>query len=350
MSGLTLTNLMNVEILSTGTGFPSGGKWVSNEDIHELIYGSNWHTKMVEKKLDPSYYERELGFKNRYWVHTPGAPIVHDELTSADLMIAAANDAISKAGISKSEIDFVITVTITSPRYSTSMGAFVAGALEIQAPAMEMKSGCASNIFSITLAAQLIQSGARNVLIACGETNSKILKMNANMPYAGGDAGSAIILSKSKSSKKGLLAAYLNTDGAYSGFMGVPGLMPPNQKDLDEGNYLLGYSDGAEEFLNHAWSTTPNILYKSAGIKPSDIDCFIPHQVHLKRTISASKDADIPFDKTINIVKDIANCGSATLLLAIDNARNNNKLKPGETTLIVAAGGGISWGGIILKS
>jgi 3-oxoacyl-[acyl-carrier-protein] synthase III len=350
MSGLVLKNLMYVEILSTGTAFPSEGKWVSNEHIHELIYGSNWMSKMIDKNLDPSYYERELGFKNRFWVHTPGDPIIHGELTSADLMIAAAKDAIAKAGISKDEIDFVITVTITSPRYSTSMGAFVAGALEIKAPAMEMKSGCASNVFSITLAAQLIQGGARNVLITCGETNTKILKLNANMPYAGGDAGSAIILSRSNSSEKGIIASYLNTDGAYSGHMGVPGLMPPNQKDLDDGNYFLSYSDGAEEFLNHAWNTTPEILYKHSGIKSSDIDCFIPHQVHKKRTILASKAADVSMEKTIHIIENYANCGSSTLLLAIDSAKKNNYLKHGHTSLIVAAGGGISWGGIILKS
>ncbi len=175
MNGLTLKNLMNVEISGSGTAFPEkGGRWVTNEDIHAMLYGDNWQVKMAEKKLAPEYYEDELGFSKRYWVHTPGSPIQHNELTSAYLMTAAAKNAIADSGISKDEIDFIITVTITSPRYSTSMGAYVTGIMGIRAPAMEMKSGCASNIFSITLAAQLIQSGARNVLIACGETNTKI--------------------------------------------------------------------------------------------------------------------------------------------------------------------------------
>ena len=265
-------------------------------------------------------------------------------------MTDAAENAIQDSGIKKEEIDFVIGVTITSPGYSTSMGPYISGRLGIQAPSMEMKSGCASNIFSITLAAQLIQNGARNVLIACGETNTKILKMNSRMAYAGGDAGAAIILSKTDESNKGILAAYLNSNGSFSGHMGVPGLMPPNQKDLDEEKYYLEYSDAAEEFLNHAWATTPGILYEAANIEASDIDCFIPHQVHKKRTDFAAKAAKIPLEKTINIIDKYANCGSATLLLALDHAKKQGHLAENKNLLMVAAGGGISWGGLILKT
>ena len=351
MSGLTVNNLLNVEITGTGTAFPEkGGRWVTNDDIHFMLYGDNWKDKMAAKKLSPDYYENELGFKKRYWVHTPGTPIQHNELTSAYLMIAAAKNAIADSGISIDEIDFVITVTITSPRYSTSMGAYVTGIMGIRAPAMEMKSGCASNIFSLTLAAQLIQSGARNVLIACGETNTKILKMTAPMPYAGGDAGAAVIVSKSKSPNKGIIAAYLNTDGAYSSYMGVPGLMPPNKKDLEEGNYTLTYSDGADDFLNHAWSMTPEVLYKASGLTGKDMGCFIPHQVLKKRTIFARDAAGISKEKTIDILGNYANCGSATLLLALDHAKKNNYIQEDQLSLLVAVGGGISWGGIILKT
>ena len=350
MTGLTLRNIMNIAVTGTGTAFPQAGKWVCNEEIHALIFGDDWHAKMASKKLDPNYYENELGFKKRFWVHTPGAPIFHDELTSADLMIDAANNAIKDAGISKDEIDFVIAVTITSPRYSTSMGPFISGKLGINAPAMEMKAGCASNIFSMVLAAQMIQSGARNVLIACGETNTKIIKMNSRMAYAGGDAGSAVIVSKNKSSNKGIASAYLNSDGSFSGHMGVPGLMPPNQKDIDEENYILQYSDAAEEFLNHAWSVTPGILYDTAGINASAIDCLVPHQVHKKRTVFASEAAKVPMEKTIDIVGEYANCGSATLLLALDHAKKNKQLEEDKTVMLLAAGGGISWGGLILQT
>lgn len=350
MQGLVIKNLMNVEISGSGVGFPEEGRWINNEDIHALIFGEEWENKMTAQKLNPCYYQDELGFKKRFWVHTPGTPVVHNELTSADLMIEAANHAFANCDVTREEIDFVIAVTITSPRYSGSMGAFISRTLGIKAPAIEMKSGCASNLFSLTLAAQLIQNGARHVLIACGETNTKILKMKSKMAYAVGDAGSAVIVSKSSSNKKGIVAAYLNTDGAYSGHIGVPGLMPPNQKDIDDENYFLTYSDAAEEFLDSAWSITPGILYKNAGVNASDVDCLIPHQVHKKRILFASEAAAIPMNKTVNIIEEYANCGSATLLLALDHAKKHNYLGEDKTALLVAAGGGISWGGIILRT
>ncbi|MEO8711567.1 MAG: 3-oxoacyl-ACP synthase III family protein [Parafilimonas sp.] len=348
--GLTIKNIMHVEVSGSGIAFSAGGKWISNNDIHALIFGDDWQQKMIDKKLDPSYYEKETGFKNRFWVHAPGTVIKHDELTSADLMIEAANNAIKNSSISKNEIDFVIAVTITSPRYSTSMGAYIAGKLGINAPAIEMKSGCASNIFSIVMAAQLIQSGARNVLIACGETNSKILQPGTNMLYAGGDAGAAIIVSKSTDAGKGIVAAYLNTDGSFSGHMGVPGLMPPNEEDIINKNYFLTYSNAAESFLDEAWQQTPAVLYKAAGYNSSDIDCLIPHQVLKKRTQFISNASGIDINKTVDILADYANCGSASLLLALDHARKDDQLKKDNTAMLVAAGGGVSWGGIILKT
>jgi 3-oxoacyl-[acyl-carrier-protein] synthase III len=349
-SGLTLKNLMHIKISGSGVAFPGTGKWITNEDIHALIFGNSWQQKMADKKLDPCYYEKELGFKKRFWVHTPGDAITHDELTSADLMIEAANNAIAGSSISKNEIDFVIAVTITSPRYATSMGAYVAGKLNIQAPAMEMKSGCASNIFSMVLAAQLIQNGARNVLITCGETNSKILQPGTNMLYAGGDAGSAVIISKSNNAAKGILAAYMNTEGSFSGHMGVPGLMPPSEAEIINRKYFLTYSNAAESFLDEAWAQTPSVLYKTSACSSADIDCLIPHQVLKNRTRFISNASGICMNKTVDILADYANCGSASLLLALHYARQNQQLQPGQMAMLVAAGGGVSWGGLIIKT
>src|SRR5205809_4798685 len=104
--GLSLKNLMHIEIPGTGVAFPRNGKWITNEDIHALLFGYGWQQKMADKKLDACYYEKELGFKKRFWVHTPGTAISHNELTSADLMIEAADNAITSSGIAKNEIDF----------------------------------------------------------------------------------------------------------------------------------------------------------------------------------------------------------------------------------------------------
>jgi 3-oxoacyl-[acyl-carrier-protein] synthase III len=349
MQGLILKNLMHTEITGTGVAFPDQGKWIRNEDIHALLYGEDWADKMLEKNINPCYPQEELGFKKRFWVHTPGTDITHNELTSADLMIAASKEAIKNSGIVKDNIDFVIAVTITSPRYTTSMGAFISKSLGIKSPAIEMKCGCAANIFSLTFAAQLIQNGARNVLIACGETNTKILKMNPKTVYAGGDEGSAVVVSRA-SRKKGIVTAYLNTDGDYCNYMGVPGLMPPNQKDLDEKNYDLMYSPRAEKFLDQVWSITPEVLYTESKLNADDIDCLIPHQVNKKRISFISEAAKVPMSKTINVIEEFANCGSATLLLALDRAYKSGQLQEEKIALLAAAGGGISWGGIILRT
>ena len=55
--------------------------------------------------------------------------------------------------------------------------------------------------------------------------------------------------------------------------MGVKGLLPPNNFDMEQQNYFLSYSDTAEKFLDDAWSSTPEILYRPSGLSSSDIVC-----------------------------------------------------------------------------
>ncbi len=132
--------------------------------------------------------------------------------------------------------------------------------------------------------------------------------------------------------------------------MGVPGLLPPNQFDIDNENYFMEYNDSTEEFLNKAWTETPGILYKAAGISFREIDSFVPHQVNKKRTEYAAAAANISLEKTIHIIDKIANCASAGVLLALDDARKNHDCAKDKMLMLIAAGGGISWGGLIIKT
>jgi len=97
--------------------------------------------------------------------------------------------------------------------------------------------------------------------------------------------------------------------------------MPPNEEDIINKNYFLTYSNAAEHFLDEAWQQTPAVLYKAAECNAADIDCLIPHQVLKKRTEFISHAANISMSQTVDILADYANCGSASLLLALHHAK-----------------------------
>ncbi|MCC6841139.1 MAG: ketoacyl-ACP synthase III [Flavobacteriales bacterium] len=338
-----------VRVSGCAVGFPAAGRWLENDEVHALRFGRDWPSEMARQGADPAYYEAKLGVRRRYWAHTPGQPNTAGSLTALDLMEAAAVPAMERAGVAPGELDAVIAVTITSPYYTTAVSAHLAHRLGVQAPAFDMRSGCASGIFAMVVAAQLVQGGARHVLIAAGDTNSKILDPGNNTVYAGGDAGAAVVLSRAEAGA-GMLAHYLDTDGSWAGHTGVPGLLPPTRAEVEQQRYTMQWrDDGKEAVLDQAWALVPETLYQRSGIQAGDIGCYVPHQAAKRQLDLAAKVAGIPTERTVNVLAEYANCGPATLFLALERALAEGRIKPGDRYMLAAAGGGLSWGGIILQ-
>ncbi|MGV9011384.1 MAG: 3-oxoacyl-ACP synthase III family protein [Flavobacteriales bacterium] len=344
-----LGRVLPVRIAGCGIGFPAGGRWVLNDEIHALRHGADWQRVMNEKGADPGYYEANLGFRRRYWVQTPGEENAHGKLTSMDLMSVASEQALERAGKQVSEIDALIAVTITSPFYTTAVAARLAQQLGVQAPSFDLRTGCATGIFALVIAAQLIEGGARNVLIAAGDTTSKVLNPTNNTAYAGGDAGAAVVVSRSGSSA-GMLAHYIDTDGTFSGHTGVPGLLPPTIADIEAKRYYLEYRDeGKDAELDRAWKRIPDELYKRSGLTAKDITCYVPHQAAKRQLELASREAGIPDGRTVQVLGEYGNCGPATIFLALERAMMEQRINTGDRYMLAAAGGGLSWGGVIMQ-
>ncbi len=347
--GLKLQDLMGMKILSTGSAFPSPGRFVSNSEIHEMRFGKSWQEVFKAKNYNIDFIETELGYQDRYWTHTPGTPITSNELNSADLMEKAAKIAIEKSNLDTKEIGIFIAVTVTSPRYTNSMGTYVAGKLGLRCPSFEIKTGCASSIYALILAAQFINSGTKHVLIASGETPSKVTGTDTNLLYAVGDGGAAVILSKTEDIKKGIQTAFLGSEGTYSGTMGTPGLLPPNQEDLDNDAYFMQMGKESTAFIEEMWQVLPNILYQNSGLNENDIGLLIPHQVNKKLFNLVGDAAGISEEKRINLISKYGNCGSASILIALDHGMENKIIKNNTSLMLVAVGGGVSYGGLILN-
>jgi 3-oxoacyl-[acyl-carrier-protein] synthase III len=334
----------NAGIKGTGSGFPTDqGRWVSNEDIHLLKYGSDWKNRIAP------YDKTKYGFQRRFWVHTPGTKANKNSATSLDLMFAAATNAIEDSGISKDEIDLVITFTTTSPKYTSSTATALTGILGIKCAAFEIKSGCSSAVYALSIAYQLISMGARNVLIVGGETLSKVTSLNSPFLYAAGDGAGALILGKMNESCSGLEAVYLDSDGSYNESMGVPGILPPTIEALQNDEYFLNIDSGIYEFIKELWRDVPRKMIEISEIDQESIDYFIPNQVNRELIGIGGLSAGISEDRIADYIEDYANCGASGLLIALDRLLKENKVKSGDRLLLCAIGGGIAWAGMILR-
>ncbi len=327
---------------------PDLGRFVENEEIHSLLYGDDWPAKMRGKGLDPDHPHTAHGFQTRFWTHTPGDKISRNETTSADLMEAAAKEALHNSHCEAGDIDLFITATTTSPFYTSSTAAVVGGRLGLRCAAFEMKSGCASSVFALAAAYRFIDGGADRVLIACGETLTKVTPRKSPLVYAASDGGAAVVIGRVDNNSRGLTASVLNTDGSLSSLIGVPGYLPPVLEDMDSGAYELKQSGEIEDFTRAKWTDAPKQLLEISSLRPDQIDAYIPHQVNRPMIEYSAVESGFTREKLVDRVSKYGNCGCISILLAMQDALNSGKIRPESRVMLNAVGGGISWGGLLI--
>ena len=347
--GLYLNPITGVGILGTASAFPTElGEWVANDDVHRALYGADWRATMAQRNLDPAYPEKKHGFVRRYRVSQVGSSNAESTATSADLMEAAARDALHNAGVAGEEIDLFIAVTTTSPRYTTSLGALVGGRLGLHCASFELKAGCSSNLYALALAYQLIAGGARRVLIAGGETLSRITPPEAPLAYATGDAGAAVVLGRVDDPARGLCAAYLNSDGSYAHAMGTPGTLPPRLDSPGAGDFYLGMSSEVNAPVQERWLNVGRWLQAEAARRARPIRAFVAHQPSVPLVRAAADAAGVSERALVETVRMYGNCGSVSVLIALHAARGDGRAAPGENVMFAAVGGGLAWGGLLV--
>lgn len=347
-SGVRSTSqIRDVGIIATGTAFPEGlGRWIRNEDIHALKYGPDWGAYFANAGYDPDYPKTHGGFSRRYWVQLPGAASDEREVTSVDLMEVAVRKALDQSPLTEDDIDLLIAFSTTSPRYSSSIATLLTGRLGLTCGAFEVKAGCSSAIHAMVIAYQFIASGARNVILVGGDTLSKITDVASSYAYAAGDGAGSLILGRVGGPDRGLHAYYLGSDGSYSDRMGVPGILPPTVEAIHRGDYFFKFTTDLHLQLERLWRLVPDQLYQISSLESSSIDCLIPHQAN--RNLIRTTSAAAGIQNVADYLEDYANCGPASMLIAIDRSFQDGRIRPGSKVMLCAVGGGLAWGGAIV--
>ncbi len=330
-----------------GASFPT----VTNQHIHEILYGPNFAEVLRAQGRDEDYTRRVLGFEHRYWSHWVGSPPSHDEVTSADLCYEAARRALDAASVTADAVDLFLCPTTTPPKLTSSTAAQVGGRLGIRAPCLDIKSGCSSGLYALLTASMYIAQGARTVLVAGAETLSKI--SSPRLPQSAltvGDGGAALVLRAAPGKTTGMLAGYMDADGRYSNLITTPGIYPATHEAIDRGDYYLaGDPSTLKDVVGPLWPISVRQALEAARMKPADVDLYVPHQVGLP-IIRASADAlGFAPEKTYVNLHRRGNVGGTSLLLALADGCAEGAIRPGMVLALNVVGGGLTWAGMLLS-
>ncbi|BCS81391.1 beta-ketoacyl-ACP synthase III [Anaerocellum diazotrophicum] len=323
----------NVRILSTGRFVPE--RILTNHDLEKIVETSDeWITQRT-------------GIKERR--------VVDGKLSTTDLAVQAARNAMQKAGILPDEVDLVVVATVTPEMFFPSTACLVQKELKLKnAFAFDISAACSGFIYGMAIATQFIQNGfCKTALVIGAEALSKITNWSdrSTCVLFGDGAGAAILTA---SSEEGILGFELGSDGEnglllYCHAFGLSDLSYSQYKDTP--NFRKIYMDGNEVY-KFAVKIMPYAVEKvleKVGLSSSDIDVFIPHQANIRIIESAAKRLKIPMEKVFVNLHKYGNTSAASIPIALDEAIEEGKIKKGDKIVLVGFGGGLTWAACAVK-
>jgi 3-oxoacyl-[acyl-carrier-protein] synthase-3 len=295
--------------------------------------------KELEKSLDTSdeWIVAMTGIKERH--------IIGSDETTSDMAYKASLDAITSSKINPKELDLIIIATTTPDKIFPSTACSVQNKLGIgECPAFDIQAVCSGFIYALSIADKFISTGSKkNVLVVGVDAMSRITDYTdrSNAILWGDGAGAVIV---SASDKPGIISTHIHSDGQYESLLHVPRSGNSSKKDTIEmqGNQVFKI---AVNTLDRIVDET----LKANHLKKSDIDWLVPHQANIRILEATAKKLDMSMDRVIVTIDKHGNTSAASIPLALNDGIKSGKIKPGETILMEAFGGGFTWGSALIN-
>ncbi|MCK4980096.1 MAG: ketoacyl-ACP synthase III [Candidatus Delongbacteria bacterium] len=314
--------------------------------------------KDLEKIMDTTdeWITQRVGIKERRVIGDSG-------LSTSDMATSAGKAAIEDAGITPEDLDCIIVATISPDMHFPSTAIFVQQNLGASnAAAFDVSAACTGWIYGMTVAEGLILSGKfKNILVIGAEFLTATADINDRSTYVlFGDAAGACVVQPADG-ERGMLGSYIKSNGdlaellwSYGGGTRVNKKVPDQEKMVDkDGNdkrsIIRMEGNKVYKYAVRAMIESAEKAMEDAQITEADIDMLIPHQANSRIIDAIAKRVNMPDEKVVRNLQFQGNTSSASIPVALDQARKDGRLKDGDVLLVAAFGGGFTWGGLVIK-
>jgi 3-oxoacyl-[acyl-carrier-protein] synthase-3 len=286
-------------------------------------------------RLDTSdeWIVKRTGIQQRYRLN--GAQ------TLADIAVDACAAALADAGRRPDEVDRVLVASLTPDRLTPGLAPEVAARLGAnEAGAFDVNAACAGFLYALDDAAGLVESGRARCVVVCGaEALSRITDYeDRSTAVLFGDGAGAVVVAAGEL-ERGLAPFEVHSDGVNGDLL---------YADRDE--RLLRMH--GREVYRHAvkrMSDATLAALRRAGLEAGDVDLFVAHQANARIVEAAAAAVGVPADRVVMNVDRMANTSSASIPLALWQAEQDGRLKPGATVALAAFGAGFVWAAGIIS-
>src|SRR5262249_4971650 len=271
--------------------------------------------------------------------------------TSASLGTTAARRAVESAGLSPADIDLIVCATVTPDLMCPATANLIQAGLGCRPiPSFDVLAACSGFLYALSTATQFVRTGAaKHALVVGADVLTRVTDFtDRNSCILFGDGAGAIILSSTPVLNAGVRVIHLYSDGTRQELIQVPSKVTPNPAPGAPLQPRLEYLRmvGREVFRFAVTRMIERIHQAEADCREmgrSGIDVLIPHQVNQRIIDAALESAEFPASKVVVNLDKYGNTSAASVPIALDEALRTGRCKPGDTVLLVAFGGGLTW-------
>lgn len=283
--------------------------------------------------------------------------IAADGESTSDMAAEACRRALAAAELDPRDVDLIIVATVTPDMPLPATAVFVQTKIGARSdcPAFDLAAACAGFCYALSIADKFVASGAaRHVLVVGVELLSRVVDWSdRGTCVLFGDGAGAVVVSPSNDDGRGILSTAIFADGNHAGALRIPGggsVEPASARTIEQGRHFVEMN-GREIFKVAVknLSSASSAALGAAGVSPSELDWVVPHQANLRILEGVSERTGVPMERFyLNLAK-YGNTSSASIPIALDEAVRGGVIRPGQSVLFCALGGGVAWGSAVLR-
>jgi 3-oxoacyl-[acyl-carrier-protein] synthase III len=270
-----------------------------------------------------------------------------------ELAYVAATRALAAAGLKGSDVELIVFGTCSHEDQVPNMASGIQARIGAQpAAAYDINTACTSFLYGLSTATALIRTGVvRNALIIGAELISPFMDWsNRDVAVLFGDGAAAVVLEASTRAE-GVLAEKLGCFGDAREILRVQGM---GGRYANHGVLygIVRWQFEGQEIFKRAVAGMSSACAASLarlGLKAADVDLVVPHQANLRIIEAVARRAQVPMERVFVNIQRYGNMSAATVAIALCEAVEEGRVRPGALLLLPGFGGGLSYSAQLVR-
>ncbi len=319
----------------TGVGAYVPERVLTNADLEKMVDTTN------------EWIVTRSGIRERH--------IARDDQATSDLGAEAARRALADAGVKAEEVDLIIVATLSPDMPFPNTACFVQNLIGARnATCIGLEAACSGFLFAVDAASQYLLTGrCKTALVIGAEKLSCVTDwQDRTTCVLFGDGAGAVVL-QVRESGAGILSTVTGSDGSLNALLNIPagGSRNPTSATTIEKRMHFMKMEGKEVFKHavRAMGEAARKAMELSGVTMDDVACVVPHQANIRIVDAIRERLGVPPEKFYVNLDRYGNMSAASIPVALDEAIRVGRIKKGDTIVLVAFGGGFTWGAMTVR-